>query len=151
MQDAIKDNTTKDNTTKDGAKRRVIERYYHELFNQGRIELIDELLDPDYVNHSPGSPEQDRGREGVREVVQLLRRAFPDLRYTIEDLVIGTDAVAVRTMMSGTHEGEFFGLPPTGRRFAVSQMTIEHFRGDRIVAHHRVTDIDALMRQLASG
>ena len=129
-------------------KARVIERYFSELFNAGRVDLVDELLHPDYVNHSPGSPDLPRGREGVTIVVAAMRAAFPDLAYTIEDMVIGEDAVAVRTTMRGTHRGDFFGLAPTGRPFEVQQMTIERFSGGRIVAHHRLTDEAALMRQL---
>lgn len=130
--------------------RHTIERYFSEIFNQGRVDLVDELLHPEYVNHSPGSPDQPRGRDGVKAVVQALRAAFPDLSYTVEDLVVGTDAVAVRTTMRGTHRGDFFGLPATGRTFAVEQMTIERFREGRIVAHHRVTDEAALLRQLGA-
>jgi steroid delta-isomerase-like uncharacterized protein len=130
--------------------KRVIEDYFHELFNQGRLELVDELLHEAYVNFSPGSPDLPRGRDGVRVVVSALRSAFPDLTYTIEDMVLDTSAVAVRTTMRGTHLGDFFGLAATGRRFSVAQMTIERFRDDKIVEHHRVTDEASLMRQLAS-
>lgn len=129
-------------------KRLVIERYFHQLFNQGEVELVSELLHPDYVNGSPGSPDLPRGREGVAIVVKALRAAFPDLKYEIEDMVIGADAVAVRTTLRGTHRGDFFGLPPTGKRVEVSQMTIEHFKDGKIVAHHRVTDELTLQRQL---
>lgn len=128
----------------------VIERYFHELFNEGRTEVVDELLHPDYVNHSPGSPDLPRGRDGVRIVVEAMRGAFPDLRYTIEDMVVGPGAVAVRATVRGTHRGDFFGLPPTGRAVEVQQMTIEHFRDGRIVAHHRVTDMLTWMRQLGA-
>lgn len=129
-------------------KRLVIERYFQELFNQGKVELVPELLHASYVNGSPGSPDLPRGREGVVSVVKALRTAFPDLRYEIEDMVIGADAVAVRTTLRGTHRGDFFGLPPTGKRVEVSQMTIEHFKDGKIIAHHRVTDELALQRQL---
>jgi len=129
------------------AKQIVIGRYFGELFNQGRLDLVDVLLHPDYVNHSP-SPGLPPGREGVRVVVRALREAFPDLTYEIDDLVLGGDAVATRTTMRGTHRGDFFGLAPTGRRIEVAQMTIERFREGRIVAHHRITDEAALMRQL---
>lgn len=64
-------------------------------------------------------------------------------------MVVGESAVAVRTTMRGTHRGDFFGVAPTGRSFAVAQMTIERFREGRIVLHHRVTDDLGLMRQLA--
>ena len=129
-------------------KRLVIERYFNQLFNQGQVELVPELLHPDYVNGSPGSADLPRGREGVAIVVKALRTAFPDLHYEIEDMVIGADAVAVRTTLRGTHRGDFFGLPPTGKSVEVSQMTIEHFKDGKIVAHHRVTDELALQRQL---
>ena len=129
-------------------KTRVIERYFAELFNWGRVELVEELLAPDYVNHSPGSLDLPRGREGVRLVVQALRTAFPDLHYTIDGLVVGADAVAVRATMTGTQRGDLFGLPATGKAVRVAQMTFETFRGDQIVAHHRLTDDLTLMRQL---
>lgn len=132
------------------SKERTIERYFSELFNQGRLDLVDELLHPEYVNHSPGSPDLPRGRDGVKVVVRALRAAFPDLAYTVEDVVVGPDAVAVRTTMRGTHLGDFFGLPASGRAFAVQQITIEHFREGRIVAHHRVTDEASLLRQLGA-
>jgi len=109
----------------------VIRRYYSELFNQGRVELVDELLAPDYVNHSPGSPGQDRGREGVKAVVKWLRSEFEGLHYTIEDMVEGSDAIAVRTTVRGRKNG---------REFEVSQITIERFRDGKIIAHHRVTE-----------
>jgi steroid delta-isomerase-like uncharacterized protein len=126
----------------------IIRRYYELLWNEGRVDLVDELLSPDYVNHSPGSPDQDTGRAGVRGVVLAMRAAFPDLRYAIEDIVAADDAVAVRTTMTGTHRGDFFRLAPTGRTFRVSQICIERFAGRQIAAHHRVTDQLALLRQL---
>jgi len=128
--------------------RDVIERYFRQLWSEGRLELVDELLHPDYVNHSPGSPDLPRGRDGVRQVVQALRHAFPDLRYTIEDLVVSDEAVASRTTLTGTHRGDLFGIAPTARPIRVSQMTIEHFRDGQIISHHRQTDDLSLLRQL---
>jgi steroid delta-isomerase-like uncharacterized protein len=129
-------------------KRIVIERYFNQLFNQGNVALVTELLHPDYVNGSPGSPNLPRDREGVAIVVKALRAAFPDLKYEIEDMVIGADAVAVRATLRGTHRGDFFGIAPTGKSIEVSQITIEHFKDGKIVAHHRVTDELTLQRQL---
>jgi steroid delta-isomerase-like uncharacterized protein len=128
--------------------RTLIERYFNELFNGGRVELIPKLLHPDYVNHSPGTPELPRGRDGVAIVVAGLRRAFPDLSYAIDDLVLGDDAVATRTTMTGTHRGDLFGLPATGRSVKVAQFTIERIKDGQIIAHHRLTDDLALLRQL---
>jgi steroid delta-isomerase-like uncharacterized protein len=130
------------------SKSDVIRRYFQELFNQGRVELLTLLLHPDYVNHSPGSPELPTGRDGVGIVVQALRRAFPDLSYRIDELVEGEDSVAARTTLTGTHQGDFFGIAPTGKHVEVRQMTFERFRDGRIIAHHRLTDDLALLRQL---
>jgi steroid delta-isomerase-like uncharacterized protein len=129
-------------------QRELIQHYFDRLFNEGRVELVNELLHPEYVNHSPGWPELPRGREGVAIVVQAMRRAFPDLHYTIEDLIEQDGAVAVRARARGTHRGEFLGKPGTGRTFDVSQITIERFRDGKIVGHHRVTDELALQRQI---
>jgi steroid delta-isomerase-like uncharacterized protein len=126
----------------------VIQRYFEQLFNRGNVALVDELLAPDYVNHSPGSADQPRDRTGVVQVVQALRLAFPDLHYRIEQTVESADAVAVRTTMTGTQLGPLFGIPATGKRIEVQQITIEQLRAGKIVAHHRVTDMLALMQQL---
>ena len=127
---------------------RVIERYFAELFGQGRLEFVDQLLDENYVNHSPGAPELPKGRDGVRIVVAALRQAFPDLHYAIDEMVEGAETLAVRSTLTGTHRGDFFGIPATGKTVCVKQMTFERFRGDRIVAHHRLTDDLTLLRQL---
>lgn len=132
----------------DHQKRRVIERYFEEVWNQGKLDVLDELLARDYVNHSSSIADSPPGPAGVKPIVTAMRSAFPDLHYTIERMVIGSDAVAVRVRMTGTHEGEFFGIPPTGRPFDVTQTNIELFRDGKIVAHWRNTDELSLMRQL---
>ena len=135
-------------TSTEAHVRTVIERYFEEVWNQGRLEVLDELLADDYVNHSSSLPGSPLGPAGVKPIVAAMRQAFPDLHYTIEHVVIGRDAVAVRTTMTGTHEGDLFGIPATGRRVAVTQMTLEQLRDGKIVAHWRNTDELGLMRQL---
>jgi len=132
------------------ANERTIRRYFGELFNEGRLDLVPELLAEDYVNHSPGWNGLSTGRDGVAEVVRVMRAAFPDLHYEIDELVVGETAVAARTTVTGTHAGPFAGLAPSGRTFRVEQITIEHLREGRIVAHHRVTDELSLLRQLGA-
>jgi predicted ester cyclase/uncharacterized membrane protein YphA (DoxX/SURF4 family) len=123
-------------------------RYFDEVWNRGRVEVLDELLAPEYVNHTPSVGNPPPGPSGLKPIVLAMRRAFPDLRFTIEDVVVGPDAVAIRTTMTGTHEGDLFGIAPTHRRINVTQIQIERVRGGRIVEHWRVTDELTLMRQL---
>lgn len=127
---------------------RVIERYFDEVWNQGKLDVLDELLAPDYVNHSSSLPDSPRGPAGVKPIVAAMRTAFPDLHYAIEQIVVGAEAVAVRVRMSGTHRGDFFGIPPTHKRFEVTQTNIERFRDGVIVEHWRNTDELALFKQL---
>jgi predicted ester cyclase len=91
----------------------VVRRLYEEVFNGGNLDLADDLVAPDGVNHAapPGGP---AGPVGVRRIVGMLRAAFPDDRHEIEDMLAEGDRVAVRITHTGTHEGVFRGAPPRG-------------------------------------
>src|SRR5437660_5416469 len=97
-------------------------RTFEEVFNQGNLALIDELVAPDFLNHEVPPGMNNRGPESTQQVVRMLRTAFPDLHFTIEELVAEGDTVAGRVTMSGTHLGPFQGIPPTGRSFQQEHM-----------------------------
>ena len=126
----------------------LVTRYFEEVWNQGKLEVLDEIIDSDYINHSPGMPNPHPGPEGLKPIVSAIRQAFPDLKYVIKNMVISEEQVAIHTTMQGTHLGNFFGLVPTGKMIKVSQMQIEQIKNDKIIAHWRVTDDLALLRQL---
>jgi steroid delta-isomerase-like uncharacterized protein len=129
---------------------RLIRRYFEEVWNQGRLEILDELLAPDYVNHTPSTPNPPRGPAGLKPIVAAIRAGFPDLRYEIEDVIATEDRVVARVVMSGMHRGDLFGLAPTGRRVRVNQINIERVSNGQIVEHWRVTDELSQMRQLGA-
>jgi steroid delta-isomerase-like uncharacterized protein len=131
-----------------GHNERLGRRYFEEVWNRGELEVLDELLAPGYVNHTPSVPDPALGPAGLAPIVAEVRRAFPDLQYRVEDVVATDDAVVMRVVMTGTHLGALFGLPATGRRIRVNQINIERIRDGRIAEHWRVTDELALMRQL---
>lgn len=126
-------------------------RYFEEAWNRGDLAVLDQLLAPNYVNHTPSTPNPPPGPDGLKPIVLAMRRAFPDLHYEIQDVIATEDSVVVRVVMTGTHRGDLFGLPPTGRRVRVDQINIEHIRNGRIVEHWRVTDELKLMCQLGSA
>ena len=95
-------------------------RTYEELLNQGILEVADELIAPDFINHE-APPGMDRGPESMRGLANMLRTAFPDLHFEIEGLVAKGDTVAGRLTMSGTHKGPLMGTPPTGRWIDLAQ------------------------------
>jgi steroid delta-isomerase-like uncharacterized protein len=128
--------------------RPVILRYFNEVWNAGQVDVLDELLTADYLNHSASLPDVLPGPAGLKPIVLAMRSGIPDLHYEILDIVGGSDRVAVYTRVTGTHTGTLFGMAPSGRAFAVRQMQIEQLRGGRICQHWRITDELALLRQL---
>ena len=123
-------------------------RIYEEMFNQGNLANVDELIAPDCINHEVPPGMNNRGPESARQVVMMLRTAFPDLHFTIEELVAEGDTVAGRVTMSGTHLGPFQGIPPTGRSFQQAHMHFVRFRDGKAVEHRAVRDDLGMMRQL---
>ena len=123
-------------------------RRYLGVFEQGNIDLLDELLAPDYVNHSPATPDLPTGPEGVKAVVSMFRSAMPDLKVIIDDMIAEGDKVATRYTLEGTHESELFGVPPTGQRLSIESITVERVSDGKIQEHWRVTDELGMMQQL---
>lgn len=130
------------------ANERLIRIYFEEVWNKGRLEVLDDIVAPDYVNHSPGVPNPIPGPEGLKPIVKAMREGFPDLHYTIEDIVVAAEKVAVRVTMRGTNTGPFFGAAPTGRKVVVGQMQIEWIKDGKISQHWRRTDDVTLGWQL---
>lgn len=126
----------------------LIRRYFKEVWNAGKIEVLDEIIAPDYINHNPGMPNPIPGPEGLKPIVAGIRKAFPDLKYVIKNMVVTDDQVAVNTIMHGTHKGDFFGLAPTNKVIKVGQMQIERIVNNKIVEHWRITDELTMLRQL---
>src|SRR5215210_782920 len=121
------------------------------LFEEGDIdEQVDELLAPDYVNHSPGTPDQPTGPEGVKAVLRMFRSGIPDARVVVSDMIAEDDKVAVRYTIEGTHEGDLFGVPPTGQRVSIESFTVERVSDGKIREHWRVTDTLDMMQQLGA-
>ncbi len=127
---------------------KAIVRRFWGVWEEGNIDLVDELLAPDYINHTPASPDQPTGPEGVKGVVAMFRSAIPDLRVIVEDMIAEGDKVAVRYTLEGTHEGELFGVPPTGRRLSIKSISVERVSDGKIREHWRVTDSLDMMQQL---
>lgn len=130
------------------ANQATIQQYFELGWNQGRLEVFDEIIATDYINHNPGIPNPVPGPKGLKPIVAALRNAFPDLRFVIEDLVVTEDKVAVRCTMYGTHLGDLFGIAPTGKKVEVKHFLIERIVNGQIVEHWRQSDDLGMMRQL---
>jgi predicted ester cyclase len=122
-------------------------RIYEELFNKGNLAIADELIAPDFLNHE-APPGSNRGPESMRRLITMLHTAFPDVHYTIEEMLAEGDMVSCRMIMNGTHQGSFMGIAPTGRSVRQAQMHLVRFRNGKVIEHWAVRDDLGMMRQL---
>lgn len=124
-------------------------RIYDEVFNRGDLDVVDELVTPDIIDHEEPFPGvTGSGAEGLRQTVAILRTAFPDLTMTVEDMVAEGDKVVTRVTVRGTHQGEFLGMPPSGRQINVAVIDIVRFADGKMIEHWGQTDQMALLQQL---
>jgi steroid delta-isomerase-like uncharacterized protein len=118
---------------------------------EGNVETvertIDELVDPNVLIRTP-LPIDSTGREALKEVFGRLHRAFPDLHIEINDLIAEGDKVVSRNTVTGTHQGDYMGLAPTGRSVTYDEIFVFRFADGRIVETWGVVDVAAQMRQL---
>jgi steroid delta-isomerase-like uncharacterized protein len=126
----------------------IVRRLYEEVWNKRRVELVDELVSPSHAMHDNHLPDSGVGPEAYKRNVARYVTGFPDLRFTVEDMVAENDKVAVGWTISGTHKGEFRGISPTGRRVLVEGITINQIAGGKIMDSYVSWDALGLMQQL---
>ncbi|NJK53359.1 MAG: ester cyclase [Leptolyngbyaceae cyanobacterium SU_3_3] len=125
----------------------IYQRYIQQVFNQGQLDLLDEILSPSYVYHE-APPDILPGAEGIRQVVSIFRAAFPDLEITIDDQLADGDKVCSRATTRGTHQGEIFGIPATGKAVTMTGLTVVRIVDGRITESWVKNDVMGLMNQL---
>jgi steroid delta-isomerase-like uncharacterized protein len=124
----------------------IVRRIFEEGFNQNKPQVWDELIAPNYVNHD--FPVPTPGAEGFKMIAGMFLTAFPDLHTTIEDVVADGDRVATRGTFTGTHQGEFNGIPPTGKSVKVSYIDIWRLENGKAVENWVQIDMVGLLQQL---
>jgi steroid delta-isomerase-like uncharacterized protein len=124
---------------------------FHDAVNTGDADLIsktiDEVVAPDMLFHAP-VPMDVTGAQALKHVWAVLLRAFPDIHVAVEDVIAEGDKVVYRNTVTGTHQGEYRGLAPTGRSVRYNEIFIVRFAGGRIAEIWGVVDVFSQMRQL---
>jgi steroid delta-isomerase-like uncharacterized protein len=128
---------------------RVMQRFI-EFINSASEELAAQLISPDATFHVPGRPEPMRGPSGYLAIIGMMRQGFPDIQWTLEEMVSEEDKIAARFTMRGTHEGPFFGVPPTGREIVVEALNLYHLSAGKIVEEYGHPDMLGLMQQIGA-
>ncbi len=127
--------------------KQFMRQFVEEAINKKNLDAIDELVAEDFVEHVP-FPGQGPGREGLRQVLATFLSAFPDIRWTLEEQIAEGEKVVSRFTMTGTHRGDFLGIPPTGKSVNIWGVVIDVVRDGKFAESRIIIDTLGLMQQL---
>jgi steroid delta-isomerase-like uncharacterized protein len=131
------------------SNKHIMERFTSEFLTTGDAALAEEFLSPDIVLHFAG--QQQRGRDTYLAVVAANADTFEDLVWTVEEMVADGDAVAVQYTMTGTHRGDFAGVPPTGKAVVAQSMAFYRLADGQIVEERAQLDMLGILQQLGAA
>jgi steroid delta-isomerase-like uncharacterized protein len=127
----------------------IVRRFFEEVINEGNLDRADEFVTDNYVEHQelPGA----EGREGIgiaKAFLSMMRGAFPDFRFEVEDVIAEGDRVAARVSVSGTHLGEMMGLAPTGKKVKTSGIEVFRLERGKMAEHWATFAALDMMQQI---
>src|ERR1700731_1851211 len=125
----------------------VITSFVDEVINQGQLQRAGDLVAVDFLELDP-LPGQQQGCEGLKQMIGAFRTAFPDIRWVIEEMIGEGEKVFSRFTWHGTHRGEFFGVPATGKQIRVKGMVVDRVVVGKMVESRILMDGLSMMRQL---
>jgi predicted ester cyclase len=126
----------------------IVRRFYEEVMNRGNVELLDELMAPDFEDHGEALFGSPRGREVIRQGIVATHGILPDLHVSLEDMVAEGDMVGVRGTMRCTHQGEWLGVAPTGNELTWKGIAMFRLAGGKIVQRWFNSDGLTILQQL---
>jgi predicted ester cyclase len=128
--------------------KRLVRRALEEIYAKGDLELANELVHPDFLDHEPAHPDRPAGPESVKQTVRSLQSAFGELRFEVLDEIAEGDKVVQLVTMSGRQTGPLMGREPTGKAFAVRHVYIWRIAHGKIAEHWGSRDDLGLLGQL---
>ncbi|ALA42296.1 MULTISPECIES: ester cyclase [Paenibacillus] len=123
---------------------------FTEFINTASVKLAEELIAPDAIFYVPAREDAMKGPDGYLAIIQMMRTGFPDIQWTLKEMVAEGDKVAARFIMRGTHQGSFFGFPPTGKTIEVQAMNFYRFSDGQIVEEYGQPDMLGLLQQIGA-
>ncbi len=125
----------------------VMRRFY-EAFNRGDFPAFDHILADDFVEHENLPPRLLPNREGMKQYIRMVREAFPDVHFEIQDIAAEKDKVWAHVVMTGTQRGQFLGIPPTGKPVVMELVDICRFARNMVVDHWSISEQMSMMQQM---
>lgn len=135
-------------STTEAENKEIARKFPEEIINEDNLNVIDEIIADDYVERNSAVSEPYHGPDEVKEFVSMIRTAFPDLEYTVEDLIAEDDTVVRRDRGTGTHEGEFRGIELTGKEIDLQGITILRIEDGQSAESWSQADMMGPMQQL---
>jgi steroid delta-isomerase-like uncharacterized protein len=126
----------------------LVRRYVEEVYDQRKLEVVDEIFAPEFTLHDPDLPGGAHGPEGIKRIVETFVGGFPDLQVILEDEFSTGDKVVTRWTSRGTHRGELMGIAPTGKRIDVTAVGIWRVANGKIAEAWLVYDAFGMLQQL---
>ena len=126
----------------------IVRRLYEEVWNKRRVELLDELMSPSHALYAPNISGSSIGPEAYKRQVLYFLKAYPDLHWTIDDTIADKDKVVACWTISGTHGGDYMGIPATNKKVSVEGITIHHITDGKIMDSYSNWDVQSMMKQL---
>jgi steroid delta-isomerase-like uncharacterized protein len=128
----------------------LVKEVFEEVWNKGNLPLVDNYFGADFIdyNQQPGMPD---GREGYKAGVNMIRSAFPDIKFSLDQVLSEDSRIALRVTGRGTHNGAFLGLAPTGKKVALESMIFFHIKNGKIAARWGISDLLSVMQQIQSN
>jgi len=125
----------------------VLGRFIEEVINQGNLAAADEIVEESFVELDP-LPGQRQGREGLKEIIAMMRAAFPDIHWVADETIASGEKVVTRFTWTGTHRGPFLGIPATGKHVTVKGVVIDRLSGGKMADSRILMDSLGMMQQL---
>ena len=126
-------------------------RFYEECWNQGKMERLEQYVAKDCRYHDPAFPSLKTGVNDLESHITMCRKAIPDLRFSIDDMIAERDEVVVHWTANGTHQGQFLGIAPTRRTASVSGTSIYRIKNQKFMEQFADWNLLTLLEQLGAA
>ena len=128
--------------------KQIVQRFVEECWNQGNLNKVSELLADQVRFHDPVFPNMNPGIQNIKTYIETIRKAFPDLKITVDDTIAERNEVVVHWTARGTHKGPFLGMQPTNRKVTIDGTYIHRLEGSKISEAYANWNLATMMLQL---
>jgi steroid delta-isomerase-like uncharacterized protein len=131
--------------------KQIARHYYEECWNQGKVDRLDQYVTRDIRHHDPVFPNLTSGSDSLKSHIEMSRKAFPDLQFSLDDMIAERDEVVVHWTAKGTQEGQFLGVPATRKTASVSGTSIFRIKSQKIAEQFVDWNLLTLLEQLGAA